>query len=189
MGLTATSERITTGITCLLGLVTSFTDVRSRLPPSSQINSMDIWMVACILFVTFQMIECTVVTFLYDKRYKVWLKRVEHPEIEIKKRRLERSVSSTARLTTGQRRSNRLNAIKGQYGDTGHLDGKRRNRKKRGYFSRLWNHLFRIKKITQDDLEDPAYLPLQIDNKSRFLFPLAFLIFCIYYWISLFSTD
>ncbi|KAI1286838.1 Glutamate-gated chloride channel subunit beta [Halotydeus destructor] len=134
-----TPERVTVGITCLLGLVGMFAELKVNLPPSSNVNTLDKWMVACIFFITMQMIEMTVIDFLYD--------------------RFKNGIAVNKAL-------------------------KKMTRRKRIIQTR--NKYFRIFFPHGIDKTAPEYYPLLIDRISRLLFPLFWLIFCVYYFIYLF---
>lgn len=169
MGLYSTSERVTIGITCLLGLVTSFTDVRSRLPPSSNVSLMDIWMLVCVIFVTLQMIEATFITFIFDKHKNLWLHRHDHKEVNEEKRE---------DMSTGDGKKQRVHNLITQLGLNGkdEVDGKRN---KLTYWMKVKLYLFGVSKTPQ---EDPKVTPYRIDTTSKILFPLMFFLFNLFYW-------
>lgn len=170
MGLYSTSERVTIGITCLLGLVTSFTDVRSRLPPSSNVSLMDVWMLVCVIFVTLQMIEATLITFIFDKHKNLWLHRMDKKE-EVKKEKESRD-----ELPTADRRKRRGDHLINKFGSSGD-DGY--HQIKLTYWIKVKLYLFGAEKSPE---EDPKVTPYRIDTTSKFLFPATFLLFNCLYW-------
>ena len=182
-GFDTTSERVTVGINSLLGIVGTFAEVKASLPPTSHINVLDKWMVACILFITFQMIEATIVDFLYDrfKNQMLLLKETNERNRELRAQGLlVEDEEEAPRPQTVERRRNRLErrmiAEKG--------DGKISHKtKKRNVVLRAFRKYFKVK-VQQGE---PAYYPLKIDAISRILFPGAFIAFCIYYWPTLFA--
>lgn len=170
MGLYSTSERVTIGITCLLGLVTYFTDVRSRLPQSSNVSLMDVWMLVCIIFVTLQMIEATFITFIFDKHKNIWLHRFDHRE------KVEEGDCDREDLSTGDRRKHRVDHFVTTLGlnEEGQV-----KKSKLTYFTKVKLYLFGPEKTPQ---EDPKVTPYRIDTTSKILFPLTFFLFNLFYW-------
>lgn len=191
-GFDTTSDRVTVGITCLLGVVSTFSEVKAGLPPTTNINSLDKWMVACILFITGQMIETMIVDFLFDRMKNQQLVKEQFAlerKASVRKKGPRRGLNSS-KVTpedsamedfkdTFLRRRTRLERRLGELG--GFVDEKLPN--KRNVLSRFFGHYFGV----EVDSHDPAYWPLKIDAFSRFLFPASFAAFMVYYWPSLFG--
>lgn len=68
LGLDSTSERVTIGITSVLALVTQFAEIRKTLPPVKYVSAVDVWMLMCMVFLAAQLIQTTVVHYMYEKR-------------------------------------------------------------------------------------------------------------------------
>lgn len=80
IGLHAVSEKITIGITGVLTILTQFYDVRTVLPLSKNISALGIYILTCLMFVTFQLMESCIVDYIYEigvERAK-WEKQVKH---------------------------------------------------------------------------------------------------------------
>lgn len=178
-GFETTSERVTVGITCLLGLCQTFSEVKASLPPTSNINVMNKWMVTCIMFITAQMIEATIVDFLYDRlKNKLLLDR----EKEERDRELIAKGILVPQATSGHfdRRRNRLERrIDAENG----RKAKKISKRELNWFQRTVGYYFNVRVRPGE----PAYYPMKIDAYSRFLFPAAFALFCLYYWPALYS--
>ena len=182
IGLDSTSDRLAIAITCLLGLMSSFIEIRSGLPPSSNVRKMDIWMVAMILFVVCQSGEAVLVDFLYEKRkarkteaqlkgdwgqetlQKLWPKK--------RKRHLVYNIVSNS-----MRRGNL---------DKGNLFPKTKKKGVRNYVSKAVK--FVVKKPLKNmgvSSSSPEHDPCLIDTVSGLIFPLLYIVFCFYHWKSL----
>lgn len=79
LGPSSIADRITIGITAFLAIVTQFSQSRAELPPISYISvsrlivpdaglthrqAIDVWNLVCIAFVSFQILQATMVQFL-----------------------------------------------------------------------------------------------------------------------------
>lgn len=82
LGPSSIADRITIGITAFLAIVTQFSQSRAELPPISYISvslliapdpelthrqAIDVWNLVCIAFVSFQILQATMVQFLQQE--------------------------------------------------------------------------------------------------------------------------
>lgn len=202
----STPDRLAVSINCLLTLVTYFIDSRSRLPSSDKINSMDIWNVTCVLFVTMQMIQAVVIDFVYERskqrhdqlmksaRDFDWKKELFRQDQVRRRRRLNLMLGSAEANKLPVRMIRRAGLYdyseaaknKRQAEVATNVRKLRRRGKKKGkvsYFKSVYQ--FMMKSANQVDPTDPKYEAVRMDAYSRIAFPLSFLLFNLYYWPSL----
>ncbi|XP_054152442.1 glycine receptor subunit alphaZ1-like [Oppia nitens] len=189
LGITAVSERVTIGITALLALVTQFNEVRQSLPPTSYTTEIDHWMIMCIVMVAAQLVQCTIVDFVYHRQqHQLKVKKTQIDVINRFRKSAQNKQIGGKGLKAKKWLNLKVNA----------------NRKPNS-----WDDMFKTKaavykppnndnnnnlivnklsKIMGKLLSVPVgpdkseYLPMRIDAVSRILFPMTFAIICIFYW-------
>jgi hypothetical protein len=189
-GLDTTSDRMCIAITCLLGLMSAFIEIRGGLPSSSNVRKTDVWMITMILFVVCQSIEAVLVDFVTIKR------RNEHE----KRQELDWKTETLHKVWPQRRRRNILYDIVSDSMNRGNFtrqDLSRINigvsqhkRNKSNYFVRLGK--FIVKKPLKNagvSRTSPERDPLLIDSISGIIFPLAFGIFVLYFFTNLTGTS
>ena len=204
----STSDRLGIAINCLLTLVTYFIDSRSRLPSSEKINSMDIWNVTCVLFVTMQVMQAVTIDFVYEKskqkhetllesaRSFDWKKELMKDEDLRRRRRLNLLLGSAEVNRLPVRMMQRVGLYdysedalnKRQKQEAATNFRKLRHIKKQkaagaSYFRAMYQYM--MKSANQMDPTDPKYSAVRIDVCSRIVFPLSFFLFNLYYWPAL----
>jgi hypothetical protein len=202
----STPDRLTVAINCLLTMITYFIESRSKLPSSDKINSMDIWNVVCVIFVTLQVIEAVIIDFVYerakqrhDKMMEAasqfdWKKEIFRNDSLRRRRRLNLLLESASvnRLPARMMKraglydySDMAKSRKHQTVQRVPVTSTKRGTKKqkRGYMKTLYE--FITKNAHEVDKTDPKYVPVLIDTYSRVAFPLSFLLFNLYYWPAL----
>nr|WMV64451.1 cysLGIC subunit [Pardosa pseudoannulata] len=159
LGLDATPGRITLCVTSLLALITQFSSIRRDLPPLSYIHRVDIWMVTCMCFVFASLLEFTVLIYM---------------------ERQQRRNSPTDSHDYVNMESN------SKYSDFRTAPSKKIHQK--SYEEPLKKAaLFSTSSTAGHVYRSSADWVQTIDKSSRFLFPLAFLVFNAFYWPMLLS--
>ncbi|KAL4635726.1 glycine receptor subunit alpha-2 [Arapaima gigas] len=168
----AAPARVALGITTVLTMTTQSSGSRASLPKVSYVKAIDIWMAVCLLFVFAALLEYAGVNFV-SRQQKEFL-----------------------RLRRRQRRHHKVGVVESHVEeDTGdsHLN----------YPSYGMGHCLQLKDGTTVKATPPNPLPTpatpkdtdttrrkfvdrakRIDTISRAAFPMAFLIFNIFYWIT-----
>ncbi|XP_035215820.1 glycine receptor subunit beta-type 4-like [Stegodyphus dumicola] len=167
LGLDATPGRITLCVTSLLALITQFSSIRRDLPPLSYIHRVDIWMVTCMCFVFASLLEFTLLIYMERQQRRTTLKSSDVVAME----------ANSSNIT-------KLHDMK--------------NVKDKTVLQNCPCKTLPVRKGTLWSSADPSFVSyghLQrirdwaqaIDKASRFLFPLAFLLFNAFYWPILLS--
>uniref|UniRef100_A0A8C4SVE4 Glycine receptor, alpha 4a n=1 Tax=Erpetoichthys calabaricus TaxID=27687 RepID=A0A8C4SVE4_ERPCA len=167
----AAPARVGLGITTVLTMTTQSSGSRASLPKVSYVKAIDIWMAVCLLFVFAALLEYAAVNFV-SRQHKEFIRLR-------KKQRRQRIVSSQCQELV---------------------------RESRGFYFRGYGlgHCLQVKDGTAVEgssvFSPPPSLPppkdteairkkfidraKRIDTISRAVFPLSFLIFNIFYWIT-----
>ncbi|EGW04824.1 Glycine receptor subunit alpha-3 [Cricetulus griseus] len=154
----AAPARVALGITTVLTMTTQSSGSRASLPKVSYVKAIDIWMAVCLLFVFSALLEYAAVNFV-SRQHKELLRfrrKRKNKEDEVRESRF----SFTA------------------YGMGPCLQAKD------GVLPKGPNHALQVMPKSPDEMRkvfiDRAK---KIDTISRACFPLAFLIFNIFYWV------
>ncbi|XP_030048525.1 glycine receptor subunit alpha-3 isoform X1 [Microcaecilia unicolor] len=157
----AAPARVALGITTVLTMTTQSSGSRASLPKVSYVKAIDIWMAVCLLFVFSALLEYAAVNFV-SRQHKEFLKFKR----KRKKNRRERDAM----------RESQFNFT--AYGMGPCLQAKD------GVTSKGLNNPPPVVPKTHDEMRkhfiDRAK---KIDTISRACFPLAFLVFNIFYWV------
>ncbi|KAL7981878.1 hypothetical protein Chor_000935 [Crotalus horridus] len=156
----AAPARVALGITTVLTMTTQSSGSRTSLPKVSYVKAIDIWMAVCLLFVFSALLEYAAVNFV-SRQHKELLrfhrKRKKNKDDDI--------------------RENRFNF-------TGYGMGPPCIQAKDGVVPKGSNNQVQSAFLTPEEMRkvfiDRAK---KIDTISRACFPLAFLIFNIFYWV------
>ncbi|CAG2161465.1 unnamed protein product [Oppiella nova] len=188
LGLNTTSERVTIGITALLALVTQFNDARRSLPATSYITvafclafEIDRWMIMCMVCVSAQMVQCTLVDFVYHRQQQK--EKVKETTI---------SVIKHFRTLSQQKQNNNKNNNKNLRttlrSDSSNSKRELSEEEPKDCFWQIKHTLSRLISVPVSP-DKPEYLPMRIDAASRILFPLFFGLICLIYWPTMLSKE
>lgn len=159
----AAPARVSLGLLTLLGILTQASGITQTLPRVSYIKAIDVWMIACIVFVIGAFIEYILAsTAMKNRKSKQWNQdviRVVHQEIERLDRSLLKSNASTHSVTSF---ANDFNTM---VSDTLNLK----------YYDK-------IKMIRQNRPFSPELTDSDIDRYSRFIFPSCFILYNLFFW-------
>ncbi|XP_047208633.1 glycine receptor, alpha 4a isoform X3 [Girardinichthys multiradiatus] len=199
----AAPARVGLGITTVLTMTTQSSGSRASLPKVSYVKAIDIWMAVCLLFVFAALLEYAAVNFV-SRQHKDFIR------LRKKQRQQRIAIGSRAASVESLRKPNDIPGNNSAYRNLSqHCSACAREeelmRESRGFYFRGYGlgHCLQAKDGTT--VEGPTvFSPLppvttydgevlhkrfvdrakRIDTISRAVFPLSFLIFNIFYWIT-----
>ncbi|MBN3299748.1 GLRA2 protein, partial [Amia calva] len=200
----AAPARVGLGITTVLTMTTQSSGSRASLPKVSYVKAIDIWMAVCLLFVFAALLEYAAVNFV-SRQHKEFIR------LRKKQRRQRIGLVSQTGSVESLRKVTDLPGSEPTYGTISqHCSTSSREeelvRESRGFYFRGYGlgHCLQVKDGTAVEgatvFTPPPPMPppqdtetirkrfvdraKRIDTISRAVFPLSFLIFNIFYWIT-----
>ncbi|XP_017784957.1 PREDICTED: glycine receptor subunit alpha-1-like [Nicrophorus vespilloides] len=201
------APRVTLGTSTMLSFITLASGQSKNLPKVSYIKASEIWFLGCTFFIFASMAEFAFVNIIWRRKKKVELKKVNSKYIlkstltpKLARRELQRSNSMN-----NLQKSHSCSSLDG-------VANKQRVQSEPNYNNYLTVHSFNSFEVptitmqSEDDLippskgsfttidmpsvlEPPSWttmtpqeIAIWIDKRSRFVFPVAFIIFNVFYW-------
>lgn len=172
----AAPARVALVLTTMLTHVTSTKAVLDQIPRTKFVSSLDIWIIMCTMFIFAAIIEYATVNYFYTKPARIQDKksRSNTTTMPNRQQQQQQDLSSTQLDINGNRpdssSSNNTNSS---------------NNKSMAKFVYYWHDIWQ--KIlppfnNDDDNFNAKKIALKIDHRSRFIFPITFLLFNIFYW-------
>ncbi|KAM7168153.1 glycine receptor subunit alpha-3 isoform 2-T2 [Macrochelys suwanniensis] len=190
----AAPARVALGITTVLTMTTQSSGSRASLPKVSYVKAIDIWMAVCLLFVFSALLEYAAVNFVSRQHKELLRFRRKR-----KKNKLDgNEINESLRRSNGLRSTEPIDGTLAQIYSTNLRDDEVRESRfsftaygmgpclqaKDGVTPKGPNNPIQAAPKTHDEMRkvfiDRAK---KIDTISRACFPLAFLIFNIFYWV------
>lgn len=203
LGLDYLGDRINIGMICLLAVLAQFSQTRGQLPPTAYVTFMDYWMILCIFSIVAQLLQTTLVYFVYNYQQTQVVKRKEEEEKREERDQTffaqtifdkEEERGKISRFVGEQLRRRRMSQPV-VHDDNESLDidlsepgsGKVPMEEEEGVFMRNLMKLERMLFEPSVKKTSTRYIPMKIDSVTRVLFPLSFTGCTIIYWIILLS--
>ena len=197
LGLDYLGDRINIGMICLLAVLAQFSQTRGNLPPTAYVTFMDYWMILCIFSIVFQLLQTSLVYFVYNYQQTRVIKKKHEEEIKEERQRtlfartVAEKTTSTARWYVGEQlRERRLSRpVDHDHDDQSKMStGERESSGKETEQSPLTKKLIKFERML---FEPPVkktstrYIPMKIDSVTRVLFPFSFMTCTFVYWVIL----
>uniref|UniRef100_A0A8C2U3F4 Glycine receptor alpha 2 n=1 Tax=Coturnix japonica TaxID=93934 RepID=A0A8C2U3F4_COTJA len=197
------TARVALGITTVLTMTTQSSGSRASLPKVSYVKAIDIWMAVCLLFVFSALLEYAAVNFV-SRQHKEFLRLRRRQRRQNKAQTMtvgNESVDSVRRMNGLQRKESSAYGTVNQIGNSSLREDEVARDSRFNFSGYGMGHCLQVKDGTAVKATPPNPPPAppkdsdsikkkfvdrakRIDTISRAAFPLAFLIFNIFYWIT-----
>ncbi|XP_040511114.1 glycine receptor subunit alpha-2 isoform X5 [Gallus gallus] len=197
------TARVALGITTVLTMTTQSSGSRASLPKVSYVKAIDIWMAVCLLFVFAALLEYAAVNFV-SRQHKEFLRLRRRQRRQNKAQTMtvgNESVDSVRRMNGLQRKESSAYGTVNQIGNSSLREDEVARDSRFNFSGYGMGHCLQVKDGTAVKATPPNPPPAppkdsdsikkkfvdrakRIDTISRAAFPLAFLIFNIFYWIT-----
>ncbi|XP_025891103.1 glycine receptor subunit alpha-2 isoform X5 [Nothoprocta perdicaria] len=197
------TARVALGITTVLTMTTQSSGSRASLPKVSYVKAIDIWMAVCLLFVFAALLEYAAVNFV-SRQHKEFLRLRRRQRRQNKAQAVtvgNESVESVRRMNGLRSKESSAHGTVNQIGNSSLREDEVARDSRFNFSGYGMGHCLQVKDGTavKATPPNPPMAPpkdsesikkkfvdraKRIDTISRAAFPLAFLIFNIFYWIT-----
>lgn len=172
----AAPARVALVLTTMLTHVTSTKAVLDQIPRTKFVSSLDIWIIMCTMFIFAAIIEYATVNYFYTKPERIQDKKSRSNTTAMPNRQQQQQDLSSTQLDINGNRPDSSSS------NNTNTSNNKSMAKFVYYWHDIWQKILPPFNNNDDDNFNAKKIALKIDHRSRFIFPITFLLFNIFYW-------